>query len=106
MINRLTAASLAQVLEATFPLNAACWSKATDEVRDMCRGARILAGLSEGQAVDFREIGSPAEWNRQGIAGIVRFYKLLDEDKQQKFCERFEEWLIEWQRKAGIVQPA
>lgn len=103
---RLTAASLAQVLEATFPLNASCWSKATNEVRDMCRGARILAGLSEGQAVDFREINSPAEWNRQGIAGTVRFYELLDEDKQQQFCERFEEWLVEWQRKAGLAQPS
>lgn len=104
-MDRLTAASLAQVLEATFPLDAACWSKATDEVRDMCRGARLLAGLSEGQAVDFRVINSPAEWNRQGIAGTVRFYELLDETKQQQFCERFEEWLVEWQRKVGVALP-
>lgn len=104
-MDRLTAASLAQVLEATFPLDAACWSKATDEVRDMCRGARLLAGLSEGQAVDFRVINSPAEWNRQGIAGTVRFYELLDETKQQQFCERFEEWLVEWQHKVGVALP-
>lgn len=92
-MDRLTPEKLATVLKAEFPADATCWSRATDEVRDMCREARILAGVAEADAVDFRMLDTPAQWNQQGADGTVRFYRMLDEQKQRQFCLRFADWL-------------
>ena len=88
--------SLFSVMTAEFPPTASCWSQATDEVRDMCRAARILAGLGEDDAVDFRQLNTPAEWNKAGVEGTVKFYRMLGEDKRQEFCSEFENWLSNW----------
>lgn len=96
-MNRLSPEMLAKVLNEAFPATSTCWSQATDEVRDMCREARILAGVSEENAVNFRAFDTPSRWNQCGIEGTLRFYQMLDEQKQQQFCARFEHWLSSWQ---------
>lgn len=92
----LSPENLSKVLKAAFPTSATCWSQATDELRDMCREARILAGVSEEGAVNFLLINTPAQWNQRGIEGTIRFYEMLDELKRQQFCSRFEFWLTSW----------
>lgn len=82
----LSPEQLGLVLAAQFPLKATCWSQATDEVRDMCRLAREMVGLPDDQAVDFRVIEYPSQWNTQGIAGIVKFYEMLPFEKRTEFC--------------------
>lgn len=96
-MERLSPEMLATVLKARFPSEATCWSQATDEVRDICREARILAGVGEDGAVDFRLFKTPAQWNQHGVEGTVRFYQMLNEQKQEDFCIRFEDWLASWQ---------
>lgn len=104
-MDRLTPETLATVLKAEFPSDAACWSQATDEVRDMCREARLLAGVAEEDAVDFRKFGTPAQWNQEGIDGTVRFYRMLDEQMQLQFCSRFADWLTAWLPSAEGAKP-
>ena len=82
----LTPEELRQAVARRFPAAATDWSQATDEVRDLCRGARLLAGVPEDEAVDFRKLETPDQWNTQGIAGIVRFYGVLPHQKQAQFC--------------------
>lgn len=82
----LPAEQLGLVLAAQFSPKATCWSQATDEIRDMCRMARNMAGLSDDHAVNFRAINQPSQWNTQGIAGIVKFYKMLTPELQTEFC--------------------
>lgn len=100
-MERVSSALLKKLMEEQFPPTTTSWSKATDEVRDMCREARLLAGVDEALAVNFRQIDSPAEWNRLGIAGTVRFYDMLDAKKQQQFCALFEGWLVDWQAQSN-----
>lgn len=94
----LSPAELDAKLSEAFPKNATCWSQATDEVRDMCRAARETAGVPDAQALDFRALSTPAEWNTQGIEATVRFYTQLNVAKRQDFCENFAHWL-------GICAP-
>lgn len=82
----LSPEKLELVLAAEFSRKATCWSQATDEIRDMCREARNMAGLGEEHAVNFRALNTPSEWNTQGIAGIVKFYKMLTPERQAGFC--------------------
>ena len=105
-MQQLSTEMLAKALTAEFPADAACWSKATDEVRDMCREARILAEVSEEGAVDFRQISTPAQWNQQYVDGTICFYQMLSDEKQQVFCNRFEEWLVAKQTNLLRCQPA
>jgi len=76
-IQELTPEELQQRLSKDFPPDATCWSQATDEVRDLCRRARELAGGSEDHAVNFRALSTPAQWNAQGIAGTARWPSTL-----------------------------
>jgi hypothetical protein len=85
-MHALSAEQLGLALVAQFPLEATCWSQATDEIRDMCRRAREMAGLPEDQAVDFRVLNHPSQWNTQGIAGIVKFYGMLTPALKANFC--------------------
>ena len=82
----LTAEHLKLVIAAQFSPKATCWSQATDEIRDMCRQARNMAGQPEEHAVDFRALNTPSAWNTQGIDGIVKFYNMLTPANQAEFC--------------------
>lgn len=85
----LTPDELGRAIALHFPTNAVCWSQATDEVMDMCRAARELARVPDEQAVNFREMASPAQWNTKGTTGIVRFYRMLDAKDRGDFCANF-----------------
>ncbi len=55
-------------------MDATCWSQATDEIREISRMSRILLEEIDGiivEAVDFRAIRTPAEWNRKGRESIL-----------------------------------
>jgi hypothetical protein len=39
--------------------------------------------------IQIRSIHTPAEWNAKGVFGLVKFYGMLSEQKQDEFCERF-----------------
>jgi hypothetical protein len=80
-------------LSKAFPREASSWRQATEEVRDLCRRARVLAGVNEDDALDFGQLETPAEWNAQGVAATVRFYKLMPETKKEEFCLEFAHWL-------------
>ena len=95
---------LAAVLKAEFPSTATCWDQATEEIREMCREARVFAGIGEDVAVDFRLLNTPAQWNQRGVEGVVRFYQMLSEQKQQEFCTRFDNWLANWSSKQATIQ--
>ena len=72
----------------------------------MCREARLFAGVDEEGAVNFRAFDTPAQWNRDGVEGTVRFYRMLSEQKQQEFCTRFEDCLIDWLSKQSATPSA
>lgn len=92
----LTHEELGQAIARQFPPEATSWAQATDEVRDLCRWAREMAGVHVDQAVDFRAMVTPAQWNTQGIAGIIKFYKMLNPQKQLEFCTEYAlYWSIE-----------
>lgn len=55
----------------------------------MCREARELAKVPAEEAVNFREMASPAQWNTKGIAGTVKFYRMLRAQQQANFCANF-----------------
>lgn len=92
-IKVLTPEELGAVVARDFPRDATCWSKATDEVRDLCRAARELAGAPEEAAVNFRDMTSPSQWNSEGIDGIVKFYSMLSPEKRLEFCTDWEPFL-------------
>lgn len=76
-------------LEAQFPVNATCWSQATDEVRDISRSAREIVGLDETWAIDFGVLHTPAEWNYVGIRSIIGFYQMMSKPMQLSFIENW-----------------
>ncbi len=92
----LTVTQLKAALEQQFPLDTVFWCRATDEVRDMSREARLMVGLGEEHAVDFRALITPSQWNSKGVMSIVRLYDMMDDKVKQAFCDRFELWLSEW----------
>ncbi len=76
---------------ARFPDNAACWSKATDELPDM------YLWLSE-KGTRFPPVGrenchTPAEWNQKYKAAIREAIDKIDEKRRREFAERFATWL-------------
>lgn len=89
MITHNTPEQLRQKLEAKFPPNATCWSKATDEVRDLCRYARYTLDLPEEEAVDFRPLLTPSQWNTVGINGIITFYERMHDGHRAIYTERY-----------------
>ena len=84
----LTPEQLREKLETLYPLNATCWSQATDEVRDLCRYARNVLDLDEDEAVDFRNLNTPSEWNTVGINGIIAFYERMHSGHRAIYAER------------------
>jgi hypothetical protein len=89
----MTPADLMAALVKKWPLNANCWSQATDEIRDMSRAAREMIGYGLLYAVDFRQCGSPADWNTRGIQSIVWLYKRMDHEQRARFIADHQSWL-------------
>lgn len=81
---------LRERLERNYPLSVTCWSQATDEVRDLSRHAREAAGVPIEQAVNFRSLESPAEWNSVAISSIITFFSMLSFSEQQKFLADYD----------------
>lgn len=88
---------LKHVLEHKWPADVDCWSKATAEIRDMSLWAREQRGLGERHATDFRGIHSPSGWNQAGVRSVVEHYSQMTTHQRIAFCERFKEWLLEWE---------
>lgn len=88
----MNATELKTLLEKEFPVDATGWNKATDEVRDMSREARLILQLDERHAVDFDSIRSPSEWNRIGIQSILDFYNMMGEDMKQEYIAKMCTW--------------
>lgn len=86
----MTAAQLAADLQKAFPINATCWSQATDEIRDMSRWAREELELGDDAAVNFRAIRTPAEWNAIGIGSIVGFFEQMNDRQRARFLDRID----------------
>ena len=95
----LTAARLQHLLQNASPADATSWAQATDEVRDLHRRAREQVQEQTGKMVevlvDFRWMTSPSMWNKQGVAAIVQYYNMMDEDSQLTFCQNNAS-VIEW----------
>lgn len=79
---------LEALLVKHFPKDATKWSQATDEVRDLCREARLAAGVGEEHAVDFRNIKTPSEWNTKGIDGIMHFFRCMTWEQEGAFLDQ------------------
>ena len=98
-MTQLTAARLPQLLQNAFPEDATSWPQATDKVRDLHRRAREQVQEQTGKMVevlvDFRWMTSPSMWNKQGVAAIVQYYNMMDEDSQLTFCQNNAS-IIEW----------
>lgn len=70
-----------------FPDDAKSWSEATDEIRELAREIRInynryvlqINEDSEGglEAVDFRSIKIPSEWNKKAKNFILKYWNTL-----------------------------
>ena len=78
---------LREVLEASFPPEATCWSQATGEVRDMSRLAREALGLDESHAVNFLDLNTPALYNSVGVMSVVVWYESMTPDQQAEYIE-------------------
>ena len=95
----LTAARLQQLLQNAFPADATSWAQATDEVRELHRLAREQVQEQTGKMVevlvDFRWMTTPSMWNTKGVAAIVQYYNMMDEDSQLTFCQNNAS-VIEW----------
>jgi hypothetical protein len=77
---------------ARFPNNATCWSKATDEVRDLARWSRETLEELDGvivEPINFREIGTPADWNTKGKAYIMANLKKMSNAAKSEFLKMF-----------------
>lgn len=82
-----SAEELRSKLSQQYSPMATSWADATDEIRDLCRYARQMLVLDETHAVDFQKLDTPAEWNTQGIDGIIRFYQQMTESQRNEFVE-------------------
>ena len=89
----MSPAELMIKLATSFPLDATCWSQATDEIRDMSRHARETLKYSGFHAIDFGHLTSPSEWNTAGIQSIVRFYTEMDHDQRTAFVDQHRSWI-------------
>lgn len=86
----MNAVQLAAKLQKAYPVNATCWSQATDEIRDMSRYAREELELGEEAALNFRAIRTPGEWNAKGIESIVNFFEQMNDRQKANYLARIE----------------
>jgi len=72
-----------------FPNDAKSWGDATDEVRDIARYAKeIYNEFNEDnqiEAMDFRSIKTPSEWNTKGKEYIFKVYNMMDNQSKEHF---------------------
>lgn len=94
--NPPTIEQLEFVLDREFPRDTNTWAVATDEVRDLSRGARLMLGLGMEHALDFGSLQTPSQWNTQGIGSILRFYAMMDESTRCKFIQNHSYWFDDW----------
>lgn len=80
-----TPAQLRAALEAAYPPDATCWSQATDEVRDMSRGAREMLGIPDCEATDFYELETPSAWNTVGVNSTIDYYVLMAAEQRATY---------------------
>lgn len=87
-----------------FPNDAKSWNAATDEVRDLARGAKqfyneldldlleeeVEAGQGQ-QPLDFRAFKTPAEWNTKGKAYIMEVWTKMSEATKEDFFKSYAE---------------
>lgn len=92
----LSTKRLAEILEFKFPSTVTSWKDATDEVRDMSRICRQIRGISGENAVDFRSIQTPGEWNDRGVASVVHHYDRMDAAEKSTFYSYFRDWIHSW----------
>ena len=77
-----------------FPDSAACWSQATDEVRDIARWSRETLEEKEGviiEPLDFYSFRTPSEWNTKGKQYALANFDRMKPETQQKFYDMFHE---------------
>lgn len=84
----MNTAHLTAKLQKAFPVNATCWSQATDEIRDMSRWAREELELGDEFALNFRAIRTPAEWNAKGIESIANFFERMNDKQKASYLAR------------------
>lgn len=86
---------------AKFPDNTKSWGDATDEMRDLAREVREqyngMIDAAEGDkgyvdAIDFRKINSPSEWNKKAKKQIRTLWKKLTEENKQSIINSHEGW--------------
>jgi hypothetical protein len=85
-----------------FPDNATSWKNATDEIRDISRTAKeyyneLDLGLSgdklhETNALNFRELKTPSDWNTKGKQHINNIYSKMSDNTKKQFLESIERW--------------
>lgn len=85
----LTPEALREVLEDMYPPNATCWSQATQEVRDLCYGARAMLELGDEHAINFYALQTPSAYNTQGINGIIRFYEQMTPEQRAEYVKDY-----------------
>jgi len=76
-----------------FPDKATSWTQATDELRDLSRIARETL-QDQGTSVEdmnFREIKTPAEWNKKSKAFIKGVYKKMTPATKKVFYKYFKQ---------------
>lgn len=90
-----------------FPDNATSWPQATEEIRDLARGARETlteidldmlydeweTNPDAPQPLDFRILKTPSEWNTQGKKYILDTYNKMSDQAKATFFDRFDHWL-------------
>lgn len=87
----MKAEELRALIVREFPLDATCWSQATDEPRDMSRWARKALGLGDEHAADFDLAQTPADWNRTGATSVTGFYQCMTYDQQSAYVKLLRE---------------
>lgn len=84
-----------------FPDNADCWSKATDEVRDLARWFKEHYNDSDLVQTDkakelapckFDTFKTPSCWNREGKLYIMQVWDLMDSITKEKAYNDCKDW--------------
>jgi hypothetical protein len=78
-----------------YPKDATSWADATDEIRDMSRESREILEDCDGiavEAVNFKAIRTPAEWNTKGRESILANFDRMSEYTKRDFYASFRDW--------------
>lgn len=87
-----------------FPDNATSWAQATDEVRDLARGAKeiyneIDLNLTDYEAIthglqplNFWAFDYPSQWNTEGKKYILTTFDKMSQKAKTEFYNRFKDW--------------